>query len=78
MKKRLALLLSLAAAGLLSGCSTTPQSTGVGASFRGPIGLQLYSLRAQFIKNVPGTLDVVQGTAGKRSIFVEPPQETKA
>ncbi len=33
---------------------------GTGPSFKGPIGLQLYSLRAQFGKDVPGTLDEVQ------------------
>src|SRR3954454_16435574 len=33
---------------------------GVGASFKGPIGLQLYSLRDQFKKDVPGTLDEVK------------------
>lgn len=30
------------------------------ASFKGPLGLQLYSLRAQFAKDVPGTLKQVQ------------------
>ena len=30
------------------------------AKFKGPIGLQLYSLRADFAKNVPATLDKVQ------------------
>jgi len=29
--------------------------------FEGPVGLQLYSLRAQFKKDVPGTLDGVKG-----------------
>jgi sugar phosphate isomerase/epimerase len=33
---------------------------GIGPSFKGPIGLQLYSLRAQFATNVPGTLDEVK------------------
>src|SRR5436309_3118339 len=32
----------------------------IGSSFKGPIGLQLYSLRAQFDKDVPGTLDEVK------------------
>ncbi len=32
------------------------QSRGTGASFKGPVGLQLYSLRADFPKDVPGTL----------------------
>jgi sugar phosphate isomerase/epimerase len=35
-------------------------STGIGPSFKGPIGLQLYSLREQFAKDVPGTLDQVR------------------
>ncbi|MBL9188685.1 MAG: TIM barrel protein [Opitutaceae bacterium] len=35
---------------------------GIGASFKGPVGLQLYSLRAQFTAGgVPKTLDTVQG-----------------
>jgi sugar phosphate isomerase/epimerase len=34
---------------------------GIGPSFKGPIGLQLYSLREQFAKDVPGTLDEVKG-----------------
>jgi sugar phosphate isomerase/epimerase len=34
---------------------------GIGSSFRGPIGLQLYSLREQFPKDVRGTLDEVKG-----------------
>src|SRR5690348_15099316 len=33
---------------------------GIGPSFKGPIGLQLYSLRAQFGKDVSGTLDEVK------------------
>src|SRR5580765_4263995 len=36
-------------------------AAGVGADFKGPIGLQLYSLRDQFTKNVPATLDQVRG-----------------
>lgn len=34
--------------------------SGVGASFKGPVGLQLYSLREQFGKDVTGTLDQVR------------------
>jgi sugar phosphate isomerase/epimerase len=34
---------------------------GTGASFKGPVGLQLYSLREQFAKDVPSTLDLVRG-----------------
>jgi len=36
-------------------------SAGIGPGFKGPIGLQLYSLRNQFAKDVPGTLDKVHG-----------------
>ena len=36
------------------------RAVGTGASFKGPLGLQLYSLRAQFKKDVPGTLDEVE------------------
>lgn len=35
-------------------------SVGTGSSFKGPIGLQLYSLREQFKKDVPGTLGLVK------------------
>ena len=43
-------------AALLTGCVSTANKTGTGASFKGPIGLQLYSLRADFAKDVPGTM----------------------
>jgi sugar phosphate isomerase/epimerase len=33
---------------------------GTGPSFKGPLGLQLYSLRADFAKDVPGTLKQVE------------------
>jgi sugar phosphate isomerase/epimerase len=36
------------------------QSAGIGPSFRGPVGLQLYSLRAEFTRNVPSTLEKVK------------------
>jgi acetyl esterase/lipase/sugar phosphate isomerase/epimerase len=36
------------------------QTTGTGASFKGPIGLQLYSLRAQFARDVAASLDRVR------------------
>lgn len=48
-------------------CSPPPTAgadqrpTGVGPSFQGPVGLQLYSLRAQLVKDVPATLDQVRG-----------------
>ncbi|HEY3037888.1 MAG TPA: sugar phosphate isomerase/epimerase [Pyrinomonadaceae bacterium] len=41
--------------------TTGQHSTGIGPSFKGPIGLQLYSLREQFAKDVPATLDQVRG-----------------
>jgi len=34
---------------------------GLGPSFKGPLGLQLYSLRDQFAKDVPGSLATVKG-----------------
>ncbi len=40
--------------------SARSKEVGIGPSFKGPIGLQLYSLRAQFAKDVPGTLDKVR------------------
>ena len=40
---------------------TNQRSAGIGSSFKGPIGLQLYSLRDQFKKDVPGTLNEVRG-----------------
>ena len=49
---------SLALAACTSGAAET--KTGTGPSFKGPIGLQLYSLRADFAKDVPGTLAKVQ------------------
>ena len=40
----------------------TAAEAGTGKSFQGPVGLQLYSLRAQFAANgVPKTLDTVKG-----------------
>jgi sugar phosphate isomerase/epimerase len=38
----------------------TAAPAGIGPSFKGKIGLQLYSLRDQFKKDVPGTLDQVK------------------
>jgi sugar phosphate isomerase/epimerase len=35
-------------------------SAGKPSSFKGPLGLQLYSLRTQFAQDVPGTLDKVR------------------
>jgi sugar phosphate isomerase/epimerase len=50
-----------AARGASPKTSTDGSTTaGVGVSFKGPVGLQLYSLREQFAKDVPGTLDEVK------------------
>lgn len=45
-------------AGLLTSLATAAAAPGPG--FPGPVGLQLYSLREQFAKDVPGTLDRVR------------------
>ena len=61
---RLILLLSCMAAAAIVICgssSVCAGEAGIGPSFKGKIGLQLYSLREQFPKDVPGTLDVVKG-----------------
>jgi sugar phosphate isomerase/epimerase len=52
----------VASASLILGASGAEKAktVGVGPSFRGPVGLQLYSLRAEFAKDVPGTLQKVQ------------------
>ena len=36
------------------------KSVGIGPSFKGPVGLQLYSLRAEFTRNVPAALEKVK------------------
>jgi sugar phosphate isomerase/epimerase len=36
-------------------------AVGTGPSFKGPLGLQLYSLRADFTRNVPTSLEKVKG-----------------
>ena len=43
-----------------SGSLASAATAGIGPSFKGPVGLQLYSLRDQFGKDVPGTLDEVK------------------
>ncbi|MDP3070787.1 MAG: sugar phosphate isomerase/epimerase [Opitutaceae bacterium] len=56
---RPALLLSALA---LAFAPARAAEAGTGASFKGPVGLQLYSLRAQFAAGgVPKTLDTVKG-----------------
>jgi sugar phosphate isomerase/epimerase len=46
---------------LLTGFACAAAPVGTGPSFKGPVGLQLYSLRDQFKTNVLGTLDEVKG-----------------
>ena len=60
MKSFQLLLLGGACALLPSMPERAAAAVGTGPSFKGPIGLQLYSLREQFNKDVPGTLDEVR------------------
>jgi sugar phosphate isomerase/epimerase len=56
-------------------------SAGIGPSFKGPVGLQLYSLREQFKKDVFGTLDEVKNFGFKyaevASTYGMPPEKFK-
>jgi sugar phosphate isomerase/epimerase len=56
------LLRALAYLALACSCGSLALAAhvGIGPSFKGPVGLQLYSLRDQFAKDVPGTLDEVK------------------
>ena len=60
MKIDFHLPLSAALLVLISSFSTEAATVGTGPSFKGPVGLQLYSLREQFKKDVPSTLDEVK------------------
>ena len=63
MKLNLRAIAAAATLLVFSGCASTDSnrtSVGTGKDFKGPIGLQLYSLRAKFAKDVPGTLDLVK------------------
>src|SRR5262245_32828198 len=57
-------------------------TVGIGPSFKGPIGLQLYSLRADFSNNVATTLDKVQGFGFRHvetaNTYTYPPEKFKA
>src|SRR5947209_6285026 len=46
---------------LTASAANSNAKTGLGPSFKGPIGLQLYSLRAEFAQDVPGSLEKVRG-----------------
>jgi sugar phosphate isomerase/epimerase len=81
MKKSVLLLLSfvLAAASL----PAADRAAGLGPSFHGPLGLQLYSLRAQFTAHgVPATLDKVKALgfryAELAGTYNLPPEKLKA
>jgi sugar phosphate isomerase/epimerase len=57
------LLVSLFLLGILPVLSVSQSReglVGIGPSFKGPVGLQLYSFRDQFKTDVPGTLDQVK------------------
>jgi sugar phosphate isomerase/epimerase len=56
----LSLVGSLTLASSVPGITGDQHPTGTGRSFKGPVGLQLYSLRDQFSKNVAATLDQVR------------------
>ena len=64
--RRKILLVSLLLGCVALICSTrvetvsTQTPAGIGRDFKGPVGLQLYSLRDQFKKDVAGTLDQVR------------------
>lgn len=53
-------LLASLVAGAALFATAADQPAGLGASFKGPLGLQLYSLRDGFKTDVPGTLDKVK------------------
>ncbi|HKI68426.1 MAG TPA: TIM barrel protein, partial [Verrucomicrobiae bacterium] len=54
------LVIAVVLFGFLAGSVAFAAPVGTGPSFKGPLGLQLYSLRNQFAKDVPGTLDKVK------------------
>ena len=58
--KRITTLLTVTLLALISvPAADGPKAAGTGDSFKGPLGLQLYSLRDEFKKDVPGTLTKV-------------------
>ena len=54
-------LAAMTAALMVGGCATQTPAVGTGSHFKGPVGIQLYSLRAQFTRNVPQTVETVKG-----------------
>ncbi|HEV8541316.1 MAG TPA: sugar phosphate isomerase/epimerase family protein [Verrucomicrobiae bacterium] len=59
MKRAIYFVAFVCAIGVLS-TSAAEKEVGVGPKFKGPVGLQLYSLRGAFAKDVSGTLDKVK------------------
>lgn len=53
--------IGLSVATMLAALPLVGAPVGTGPSFKGPLGLQLYSLREQFKKDVPATLDEIKG-----------------
>ena len=83
MKLNFRLLFSgVGAIALLGGATAHAEMAGVGPSFKGPVGLQLYSLREQFKKDVPATLDEVKSFGIKYAelagTYDMPPEKFKA
>jgi sugar phosphate isomerase/epimerase len=75
--------LGLLAALAMAAISSQAADAGIGKSFKGPVGLQLYSLRAQFTAHgVPPTLDTVKGYgiryAELAGTYNLPPEKMKA
>ncbi len=81
MKSILLTLLTSTGLALFTAC-TASAAPGTGAGFKGPIGLQLYSLRDQFKSDVPGTLDEVKKWGIKyvelAGTYDMPPKQFKA
>ena len=61
MKSKVLLVALVAAALTGLAADKTKKSKGEAAGFAEPVGLQLYSLRGEFIQNVPATLAKVRG-----------------
>ncbi len=62
MKYAFSCLVCLAAATV---AAAAERSVGIGPKFKGPVGLQLYSLRADFARDVPSTIATVKGLGFK-------------
>ncbi len=76
------LLRWIAAAALALSFNAHAADVGVGKSFKGPLGLQLYSLRADFTKNVEQALDITKQFGFKdvelAGTYNLPPEKFKA